>query len=175
MRKEQVPLRHFNALPTWPPAMSRLNLISTGTATKNKGNRREQPLSISHPFHSSFPPSLLSPFLLLLLKSTIKNTMSYLKHSPRVKLDWKPLLKEITSGVEFCFYSQHKEPKGSEGGLVAMPTAEAVSLAQSPGARSSESQRREAFAVNPGVDGQGYIPSQQVQGLGRSPATRDPL
>lgn len=62
MRKEQVPLRHFNALPAWPPAMSRLNLISTGTAMKNKGNRREQPLSISHPFHSSFPHLSFHPF-----------------------------------------------------------------------------------------------------------------
>lgn len=68
--------------------------------------------------------------------------MSYLKHSPRVKLDWKPLLKEITSGAEFCFYSQHKEPKGSEGGLVAMPTAEAVSLAQKPrGAQKARDER----------------------------------
>lgn len=58
MGKEQVPLRHFNAPLTWPVAMSRLNLISTDTTTKNKGNQREQPLSISHPFHSSFPPCL---------------------------------------------------------------------------------------------------------------------
>lgn len=103
MGKEQVPLRHFNAPLTWPAAMSRLNLVPTDTATKNKGNRREQPLSISHPFQSPFPPSLLSPFLLLLLKSTIKNTISNLKHSPCVKLDWKPVLKEITFGAEFLF------------------------------------------------------------------------
>lgn len=169
MREEQVPLQHFNALPMWPPATSRLNLISTCTATKNKGSRREQPLSISHPLHSSFPPSLLSPLLLLLLESTIKHTMSYLKHSPRVKLDWKPLLKEITSGVEFCFYSQHKEPKRS--GRDAHRRG-----CQSHTQSSGEGEREtEAFTVNPSVDGQGYIPSQQVQQPGRSPAIRDPL
>lgn len=58
MGEEQVPLRHFNAPLTWPAAMSRLNLISTDMTTKNKGNQREQLLSISHPFHSSSPPSL---------------------------------------------------------------------------------------------------------------------
>jgi len=65
MRREHVPLQHFNVLLTWPAATSRTDLISTGTMTKSKGNQREQPVSISHPLHSSFPPSLnlsLQPF-----------------------------------------------------------------------------------------------------------------
>lgn len=149
MGKEQVPLRYFNATPpptplTWHAATSRLNLVPTGMTTKNKGNQREQPLSISHPFQSffpSFPPSLLSPFPLLLQKSTIKNTISNLKHSPCVKLDWKPLLKQITSGEEFFVFTVGVRSQRGQEGLVAMPTAEAASLRETPSVQHSKRER----------------------------------
>lgn len=59
---------------------------------------------------------------------------------------------------------------------MVMPTAEAASPRETPSLRRQRERRRLSLVLNPpGVDGQGYIPSQQVQQLGRSPASRDPL
>lgn len=166
MSKEQVPLRHFNVAPplTWSAATSRLNLSLMGTLTKSKGNRRKQLLSISHLFYSSFLPSI-SSFTPPITEEHNKNTIFNLKHSPCVKLDWKPLLKEITSGVEFLFFRLHQEPwrSGSLG-----------CSAHSWGCHSL--QNSNTFSdLNPIVDGQRSFPSQQVQHLGLLPAVCDPL
>lgn len=56
-----------------------------------------------------------------------------------------------------------------------MPTAEASSLRETPSVQYSKGETETFAGANPPVDGQGYIPSQQVQRLGRSPAIRDPL
>lgn len=56
-----------------------------------------------------------------------------------------------------------------------MPTAEAGSLRERPSMQRSDTETETFAGVNPGVDGQGYIQSPQVQPLGRSPASRDPF
>lgn len=143
--------------------MSRLNLVSTDTATENKGNRREQPLSIRHPL-PPFPPSLLSPLLLLLLKSTIKNTISNLKHSPGVKLDWNPpppVLKEITSGAEFFVFTVSTGSQRGQGGRGGLAHGDA-----------HRSETNLAALTPAGARGHGYIfhLSRYVQ-PGPSPAS----
>lgn len=157
--------------------MSRLNLVSTDTTTKNKGNQREAAF-IDLPclpfLFPSFPPSLLSPLLLLLLKSTIKNTISNLKHSPCVKLDWNPLLKEITFGAEFLFLQSASAAKEVRKALWRCPLLMLPVWEKLP-AFSAQRKTDTFSGANPSEDGQGYIPSRQVQPLGRLPAIRDPL
>ncbi len=78
----------------------------------------------------------------------------------------------------FVFTVSIRSQRGQEG-HVAMPTARAASLRETPSIQLTKTERgggMETFSgANPSVDGQGYIPSQQVQRLGCWPAIRDPL
>lgn len=130
--------------------------------TKNEGSRREQLLLISHLFHSYFsssPLSLLSPLLLRLLKKHNKNTISNLKHFPCVKLDWKPLLKEITSAAEFFVFTVSVRRSGRPCGNTHCRGWQSERISQHTVLRETET----FTGVNPSIDGQGYIPSLQVQ------------
>ncbi|MEQ2205315.1 hypothetical protein XENOCAPTIV_015855 [Xenoophorus captivus] len=94
--------------------------------TKSKGKQREQPSSICHPFLPS-----ISPFTPSITEEHNKNTISNLKHSPRVKLDWKPLLKEITSRVEFLILQSARGAREVRGAswrcpVLRMPVSETL-------------------------------------------------
>lgn len=142
--------------------------------TKNKGAAFIDLPSFLFCF-PSFLLSLLSPLLLRLLKKHNKNTISNLKHSPCVKLDWKPLLKEITFAAEFLFLQSASGANEVRKALWPVPTAEAGSLRECASIQYSDGETETFTGVNPSVDGQGYIPSLQVQRLGCLPASRDPF
>ena len=72
----------------------------------------------------------------------------------------------------FVFTVSIKSQRGQEG-LVAMPTAEAGSLRETPSIQCFR-ETGISTSVSHSVRGQGYIPSQRVR-LGRLPAIRDPL
>lgn len=86
---------------TWPAATSRPNLVSADMMTKTTRERAAFIDCQAFPF--LFPSFTLSPPITEEHNKKKKHTRSNLKLSPRVKLDWKPLLKEITFGAEFLF------------------------------------------------------------------------
>lgn len=58
----------------------------------------------------------------------MKNTISYLEHSAFVKLDWKLLLKKISSGEEFLFFPIEVRNQSAQEGVIEMPSSEAAGV-----------------------------------------------
>lgn len=58
----------------------------------------------------------------------MKNTISYLEHSAFVKLDWKLLLKKISSGEEFLFFPGGVRNQSAQEAVMEMPSSDAAGL-----------------------------------------------
>lgn len=70
----------------------------------------------------------------------MKNTISYLEHSAFVKLDWKLLLKKISSGEEFLFFPVEVRNLSAQEAVMEMPSSEAAGLLK----RNPQHSEREA-------------------------------